>query len=36
VKHLKSLRDFVAALDDLGQIQPINVEVDWNLEIGAC
>jgi UbiD family decarboxylase len=35
VKHLKSLRDFVAALDDLGQIQPINVEVDWNLEIGA-
>ena len=33
--HLTSLRDFIAALERVGQIQPIDVEVDWNLEIGA-
>lgn len=33
--HLKSLRDFIAALERVGQIQPIDVEVDWKLEIGA-
>jgi 3-polyprenyl-4-hydroxybenzoate decarboxylase len=35
MKHLTSLRDFIAALERAGQIQPIDVEVDWNLEIGA-
>jgi 4-hydroxy-3-polyprenylbenzoate decarboxylase len=35
VKHLKSLREFVAALDAIGEIQSIDKEVDWNLEIGA-
>jgi UbiD family decarboxylase len=33
--HLTSLRDFIAALERVGQIQPIDVEVDWDLEIGA-
>ena len=34
MKHLKSLREFIAALDAIGALQPIDVEVDWNLEIG--
>jgi 4-hydroxy-3-polyprenylbenzoate decarboxylase len=35
MRHLTSLRDFITALERVGQIQPIDVEVDWNLEIGA-
>lgn len=35
MKHLKSLREFVDVLSSIGEVQPINVEVDWNLEIGA-
>lgn len=33
--HLKDLRAFVSALDAIGQIQSIDAQVDWNLELGA-
>lgn len=33
--HLRSQREFIAALESIGEIQPIDTEVDWNLEIGA-
>src|SRR6516225_4813223 len=33
--HLKSLREYIDALKALGEIQEIDVEVDWNLEMGA-
>jgi UbiD family decarboxylase len=35
MKHLKSLREFIDALGAIGEVQPIDQEVDWNLEIGA-
>jgi 4-hydroxy-3-polyprenylbenzoate decarboxylase len=35
MKHLKSLRGFIEALDAIGHVQPIDVKVDRNLEIGA-
>ena len=35
MRHLKSLRDFIAALEAVDHLQPIDVPVDWNLEIGA-
>ncbi|KWT63515.1 decarboxylase UbiD [Streptomyces albus subsp. albus] len=35
MKHLKSLREFLAVLEGLGDLQPIGTEVDWNLEMGA-
>jgi UbiD family decarboxylase len=35
VTHLRSLREFIAALDAIGEIQRIDTEVDWNLEVGA-
>lgn len=35
MKHLRSLREFVAELAAIGEIQEIGTEVDWNLEIGA-
>lgn len=35
MKHLKSLREFLDALSQIGEVQPIDQEVDWNLEIGA-
>jgi 3-octaprenyl-4-hydroxybenzoate carboxy-lyase len=35
VKHLRSLREFVDALDGIGDLQRIDREVDWNLEVGA-
>src|SRR5215469_11254424 len=35
MKHLKSLREFIEALNAIGEVQPISLEVDWNLEIGA-
>src|SRR5579859_3171024 len=35
MKHLKSLREFVDVLTAIGEVQPIDVKVDWNLEIGA-
>ncbi|BCJ36934.1 UbiD-like decarboxylase [Actinocatenispora thailandica] len=33
--HLRSLRDFIDELAAIGEIQQIDAEVDWNLEIGA-
>lgn len=33
--HLRSLRDYITALDEIGEIQRIDASVDWNLEIGA-
>ncbi|MFL6073337.1 MAG: UbiD family decarboxylase [Mycobacteriales bacterium] len=35
MKHLRSLREFIDALEEIGEVQPIDVEVDWNLELGA-
>jgi UbiD family decarboxylase len=35
VQHLQSLREFIKALEAIGEVQPIESEVDWNLEIGA-
>ncbi|MGQ5640530.1 MULTISPECIES: UbiD family decarboxylase [unclassified Streptomyces] len=35
MKHLRSLREFIAELDAIGEINEIDAEVDWNLEIGA-
>lgn len=33
--HLRSLREYIEELRALGDVQPIDEEVDWNLEIGA-
>ncbi|MFJ4653336.1 UbiD family decarboxylase [Nocardia sp. NPDC088792] len=33
--HFKSLREFIVALDEIGEIQRIDTAVDWDLEIGA-
>ncbi|MBR7839278.1 UbiD family decarboxylase [Actinospica durhamensis] len=35
MNHLKSLREFIDELDKLGDVQTIEREVDWNLEVGA-
>ena len=35
MNRLKSLREYVDQLKALGEIQEIDVEVDWNLEMGA-
>jgi 4-hydroxy-3-polyprenylbenzoate decarboxylase len=35
MRHIASLREFVAELEAIGEIQPIGQEVDWNLEMGA-
>ena len=35
MQHLKSLREFVDALGTINEVQPIALEVDWNLEMGA-
>ncbi|HZQ56055.1 MAG TPA: UbiD family decarboxylase [Bryobacteraceae bacterium] len=35
LKHLRSLREYIDELRILGDIQPIDVEVDWKFEIGA-
>ncbi|MBI5397247.1 MAG: UbiD family decarboxylase, partial [Verrucomicrobia bacterium] len=35
MKNLKSLREYVEALRAIGEIQEVDVEVDWNLEMGA-
>jgi UbiD family decarboxylase len=34
-RHLKSLREYVDALAEIDEVQQIDKEVDWNLEIGA-
>ncbi len=35
LKHLRSLREFLAELDAIGDLQEIDREVSWNLEMGA-
>lgn len=35
MRHLKSLRDCIEALAAIGEVQEIDREVDWHLEIGA-
>lgn len=35
LNRLRDLREYIAALHALGEVQEINQEVDWNLEIGA-
>src|SRR5262245_47694597 len=35
MRHLKSLRDYIDQMRELGELQEIDVEVDWNLEMGA-
>ncbi len=35
MKHLKDLRAYIAALQEIDELQSIDKEVDWNLEIGA-
>lgn len=35
MNHCKSLREYIDRLRALGEIQEIDVEVDWNLEMGA-
>ncbi len=35
MKHLKCLREYIEALRELGEIQEVDQEVDWNLELGA-
>jgi UbiD family decarboxylase len=35
VKHIKSLREYIDALKVLGELQEVDKEVDWNLEIAA-
>ncbi len=35
MKQLKDLREYLSVLDSMGELQEIDVEVDWNLEIGA-
>ncbi|MFC1408058.1 UbiD family decarboxylase [Streptacidiphilus sp. N1-12] len=35
MKHLKSLREFIDELEKIGDVQTIDKEVDWNLEVGA-
>ncbi|MEY9877285.1 UbiD family decarboxylase [Streptacidiphilus sp. MAP12-33] len=33
--HIRSLREFIDALDAIGDVQRIDKEVDWSLEVGA-
>ena len=35
MKHLESLREYIEILKEIGEIQEINREVDWDLEIGG-
>lgn len=35
MKHLKSLREYLDQLKAIGELQEIDAEVDWNLEMGA-
>ncbi len=35
MRYIKDLREYLKTLDELGELQEINEEVDWNLEIGA-
>jgi 4-hydroxy-3-polyprenylbenzoate decarboxylase len=35
LKQIKDMREYLSILDSLGELQEVNIEVDWNLEIGA-
>lgn len=35
MRHLKDLREYLDVLTDIGEVQAVAREVDWNLEIGA-
>ena len=35
MRYIKDLREYLITLDELGELQEIDEEVDWNLEIGA-
>ena len=35
MEHFASLREYIAALHAIGEIQEIDAQVDWNLELGA-
>src|SRR5438477_4758114 len=35
MRHLRSLREYLDELRALGEVQEIDAEVDWNLEMGA-
>src|SRR5580700_2551906 len=35
MQRLRSLRDYIDRLKGLGEVQEIDVEVDWHLEMGA-
>jgi UbiD family decarboxylase len=35
MNHIKSLREYIDALKTIGELQEVDKEVDWNLEIGA-
>ena len=35
MQRLRSLREFIAELEKIGDLQSIDKEVDWNLELGA-
>src|SRR2546421_9372749 len=35
MKHLNSLREYIDQLKAIGEVQEIDAEVDWNLEMGA-
>lgn len=35
MKQLKDMREFLDVLNSIDELQEIDVEVDWNLEIGA-
>jgi len=35
MKVIKSLREYIDALAAIGEVQAIEREVDWNLEMGA-
>src|ERR1700722_17667667 len=35
MKHIKSLREYIEVLKALGELQEVDKEADWNLEIAA-
>jgi UbiD family decarboxylase len=35
MRHLKSFREFLESLRNIGELREIGQEVDWNLEMGA-
>lgn len=35
MERVKSFREYIEKLKDLGEVKEIQEEVDWNLEMGA-